>query len=70
MMSDRVFYPLAGLFAVLLIALASVFPQGVGARSPKPFGHVTDAQVKAAAAARAPKEKPKQVDPNALKGPL
>jgi hypothetical protein len=44
MLSDRVFYPLAALIAVLLILLATVYPQGQGARSPKPFGHATWAQ--------------------------
>jgi hypothetical protein len=38
-MSDRVFFSLAALMAVLLIALAAVWPQGLGARSPGPFGH-------------------------------
>ncbi len=70
MLPDRVFYPLAALLAMLLIALASVYPQGIGARSPKPFGHKTFAQDQAEAAARAPKEKPKAIDPNQLKGPL
>ena len=69
-MSDRVFYPLAAICAVLVIALASVYPQGVGARSPKPFGHETFAQKQAEAAAHAPKVKSKVVDPTALKGPL
>ena len=69
-MPDRVFYPLAALSAVLLIALASVYPQGVGARSPRPFGHKTFAQTRAEAAARAPKDKPKPVNPDQLKGPL
>jgi hypothetical protein len=41
MLPDRVFYPLAALLAVAAIALASVYPQGQGARSPKPFGHAT-----------------------------
>jgi len=41
MLPDRAFYPLAALLAVALIALASVYPQGQGARSPKPFGHAT-----------------------------
>lgn len=41
MLSDRIFYPCAALLAVALIALASVYPQGQGARSPKPFGHAT-----------------------------
>ena len=44
MLSDRVFYPLAALIAVGLIALATVYPQGQGARSPKPFGHRTWAE--------------------------
>ena len=38
-MSDRVLFPLMGLVAVLMIALALVWPQGLGARSPAPFGH-------------------------------
>ncbi len=46
-MPDRVFYPLAALIAVLLIALAAVYPQGIGARSPKPFGHETAAHLAA-----------------------
>lgn len=44
-MPDRVFYPLSALALVLLIALASVYPQGQGARSPKPFGQPTWAQM-------------------------
>ncbi len=46
-MPDRVFYPLAALTAVLLIALASVYPQGIGRRSPGPFGHETAAHLAA-----------------------
>jgi len=38
-MSDRVLFPLMGLAAILMIALALVWPQGLGARSPGPFGH-------------------------------
>jgi hypothetical protein len=38
-MSDRVFFSLAALLAVLMVALAAVWPQGLGARSPGPFGH-------------------------------
>jgi hypothetical protein len=38
-MSDRVFFSLAALVTVLMIALAMVWPQGLGARSPGPFGH-------------------------------
>ena len=38
-MPDRLLFPLMGLAAVLMIALALVWPQGLGARSPAPFGH-------------------------------
>jgi hypothetical protein len=38
-MSDRVFFPLMALIAFALIALSLVWPQGLGARSPPPFGH-------------------------------
>ena len=37
-MSDRVFYPGLALVAAALIVLALVWPQGLGARSPGPFG--------------------------------
>ena len=46
-MSDRVFYSSAAVLAVLLIALVAVYPQGIGARSPKPFGHETAAHLAA-----------------------
>jgi hypothetical protein len=51
-MSDRVLFPLMGLVAVLMIALALVWPQGIGARSPWPFGHVPVQQTPAARAAQ------------------
>lgn len=38
-MSDKIFYPLAAVVAVALIALSLVWPQGQGQISPKPFGH-------------------------------
>ena len=38
-MSDRVLFPLMGLAAISMVALALVWPQGLGARSPGPFGH-------------------------------
>jgi hypothetical protein len=38
-MSDRFFYPLAALIALIMLALALVWPQGTGVRSPAPFGH-------------------------------
>ena len=36
-MSDRVYFSLAGVAAVLILALALVWPQGLGAPSPRPF---------------------------------
>jgi len=38
-MLDRFFFPLMALAAAMVIALALVWPQGIGARSPGPFGH-------------------------------
>ncbi|MGZ8364184.1 MAG: hypothetical protein ACXWVJ_05615 [Caulobacteraceae bacterium] len=38
-MNDRLFFSLLGLGAVLMITLALVWPQGLGAPSPPPFGH-------------------------------
>ena len=37
-MLDRLYMPLLALAAVAAIALALVWPQGLGARSPGPFG--------------------------------
>jgi hypothetical protein len=49
-MSDAFFFAVMGLLAAAMIALALVWPQGLGARSPDPFGHATAAQVEAAKA--------------------
>jgi len=38
-MSDRMILTLLAAFAALMIAFASVWPQGLGDRSPRPFGH-------------------------------
>ena len=38
-MSVAVFFTLAGLLAAVMIALALIWPQGLGMRSPAPFGH-------------------------------
>jgi hypothetical protein len=43
-MSDRIFFSLIALAVVAIIALALVWPQGDGRRSPKPFGHATTAE--------------------------
>ena len=50
-MSDRVLFPLMGVLAGLMIALALVWPKGLGARSPGPFGHKPVQQTPAAKAA-------------------
>jgi hypothetical protein len=51
-MSDGFFFVLAGFAAAAMIALALVWPQGLGTRSPAPFGHPTDAEAPPAAAAQ------------------
>ena len=38
-MLDRLYLPLVGLVAIAAVALALVWPQGLGDRSPAPFGH-------------------------------
>lgn len=38
-MFNKIFYIAAALAAVAMISLALVWPQGIGARSPAPFGH-------------------------------
>jgi hypothetical protein len=53
-MSDRVFFPSAALAALVLIALAWVWPQGLGARSPWPFGHALVRSAPAASPVRPP----------------
>ena len=50
-MSDAIFFTLAGLIAAGVIALALVWPQGLGAPSPPPFGHPVVMEPAAAAAA-------------------
>jgi hypothetical protein len=51
-MSDAVLFSLIGVAAALMIALALVWPQGLGTRSPAPFGHPPVEQAAAAKAAR------------------
>ena len=38
-MLDRLYLPLLGLATAAAIAIALVWPQGLGDRSPAPFGH-------------------------------
>ena len=52
-MSDRLLFSLMGALSLVMIGLALVWPQGLGARSPGPFGHVPVQQTPAARAARA-----------------
>jgi hypothetical protein len=51
-MSDGVFFVLASLAAAAMIALAMVWPQGLGTRSPEPFGRPTASDAPPAAAAQ------------------
>ncbi|MFT4091541.1 MAG: hypothetical protein QM645_12470 [Asticcacaulis sp.] len=37
-MNDKLFYSLAAVVALLMIGLSLVWPQGLGLRSPEPFG--------------------------------
>ena len=46
-MSDAFFFTVMGILAAGMIALALVWPQGLGARSPDPFGHTTAAELRA-----------------------
>jgi hypothetical protein len=43
-MLDRLYLPFLALAAVAAIALSLVWPQGQGARSPGPFGHMPEQQ--------------------------
>jgi hypothetical protein len=52
-MPDRILFPLFGLIAIAMIALALIWPQGLGARSPGPFGHMPVQQTEAAKQAKA-----------------
>jgi hypothetical protein len=61
-MSDAFFFALMGLLAAGMVALALVWPQGLGVVSPPPFGHPTAAELRAAL--------PKPVPAPELKGVL
>ena len=50
-MLDRLALPLIALTAIAVVALALVWPQGYGARSPAPFGHTPIQQTPAMKAA-------------------
>ena len=50
-MLDRLYLPLLGLAALAAVALSLVWPQGLGDRSPGPFGHTPVQQTPAMKAA-------------------
>ena len=50
-MLDRLYLPFLGLLALVAIALSLVWPQGLGARSPAPFGRMPEQQTPAMQAA-------------------
>lgn len=50
-MLDRLYLPVLGVLALGLIAFSLVWPQGLGARSPGPFGHTPVQQTPAMKAA-------------------
>ncbi|HSV04846.1 MAG TPA: hypothetical protein VLI41_16750 [Phenylobacterium sp.] len=50
-MLDRLYLPALGVLTILVVALALVWPQGLGARSPAPFGHTPVQQTPAMRAA-------------------
>jgi hypothetical protein len=50
-MLDRLYLPLLALAALAAIALSLVWPQGLGDRSPAPFGHTPVQQTAAMKAA-------------------
>jgi hypothetical protein len=41
-MDAKIFFPAAAIAALLLIVLSLVWPQGLGTRSPAPFGHAIE----------------------------
>jgi hypothetical protein len=51
-MFDRLYMPFLGLAALAAIALSLVWPQGLGARSPAPFGRTPEQQRENDAAAQ------------------
>ena len=50
-MLDRLYLPALGLLTLAVVALALAWPQGLGARSPGPFGHTPVQQTPAMKAA-------------------
>jgi hypothetical protein len=65
-MSDRLKLSLLAAFALLMVALSAVWPQGLGDRSPAPFGHTPLERTPAmqAALARATAKAQRQIQEN------
>jgi hypothetical protein len=65
-MSDRLKLSLLAAFALLMIAFSFVWPQGLGDRSPPPFGHAPTERTPAmrAALARATAKAQRQIQEN------
>jgi hypothetical protein len=57
-MPDRLFFPLLALVVVAMIALAVVWPQGLGRPSPPPFGHALPAMGSPVATVKPPPSSP------------
>jgi hypothetical protein len=55
-MSDAIFFAFMGFLAAAMVALALVWPQGLGERSPAPFGHTPAAVLRAQTEAKAQAE--------------
>ncbi len=68
-MPDRLLFPLMGLAAVSMIALALVWPQGLGARSPGLFGHAPTRADPRARTSAAPGPSMLSLTPPASTGP-
>lgn len=39
LLDDKIFYPLSAVLAIVMVAFALSWPQGLGTRAPPPFGH-------------------------------
>ncbi len=57
-MPDRLFFPILALVVFAMIALAVVWPQGLGQPSPPPIGHALPAMGPSSAAAKTPPSSP------------
>ena len=68
-MSDAIFFSMVGLLAAGAIALALVWPQGLGDRSPAPFGHPLSPELAATVTPPKPAPAPVAIAPPASPAP-